>query len=150
MLIQKENLKIGVLEVLAALVSLLYLIGIHSWFPVCAVMGDTIMACHWAGRVLQALALLLALLSVAHLFVPDEMAKTGMDVAMAGIAMVTLFTPGHIINLCMMEEMNCRSNTLPFTIGFGVLMILLLIADIVFWQNRIAKAKHERPVSSEE
>ncbi len=38
MLINKKKFKLSVTEILAAVISALYLLGIHLWFPVCEVM----------------------------------------------------------------------------------------------------------------
>ena len=91
MLVNKPKLKIAVTELLIAAVSIIFLIGIRVWFPVCEPSGESYMSCHWAGESLGAVSIVIAVLSVVHIFIPDAKIKTGMDIAALGTAVYGRF-----------------------------------------------------------
>ena len=143
MILNRKRLKIGISEILVLLISVLYLIGIRVWFPVCMPM-EHIMTCHWAGEVLKALSCLFLALSLIHIFIPDLKMKAGMDIAMISVACITFFIPGHIIPLCGDAMMMCRKGTSIYSSVFALVLAVLLIADIVIVMSYIAKDKHKR------
>ena len=77
MLVNKEKCKIAFTDVLLVMINLAYAIGIRRMFPVCEIMGETIMNCHWAGEVEKALGIVFIVLGAAHLLIPDGRVKSG-------------------------------------------------------------------------
>ena len=144
MIVNKSKIKFGVTDCLLFVVSVLFLIGIYFWFPVCDAMGDKIMSCHWAGEVMKGVCILFASLCTLHIFMPDGMVKTGMDTALIGVSVLALFIPGHIISLCGNADMTCRKYTQPWVIVFCLAMILFALADMVFYLSAKAGEKHKR------
>ena len=144
MIINKSKIKVCIIELIIFVVSLLFLLGIRLWFPVCEVMGETVMACHWAGEILKALTVLSFVLSLVHIFLPNGSVKIGMDLSLIGLLVLTLYVPGNIVNICEMTDMSCRHYTLPWTIAFSVVLILLALADIVFYLALASTEKHKR------
>lgn len=147
MIVNKEKFKLGITEILMLALSVVYMIGIRSWFAVCPVMGETVMACHWAGEVLGVLSILFVVLAIAHILIPDPKIKLGVDIPFACISLVAVFVPGNIISLCMSPEMKCRAATQLWTIVFCVVLVLLILADLILYASRISGAKHQRKVS---
>ena len=143
MTVNKDKINISIPEALLAAAALLYLIGIRGWFPVCEVT-DTVMACHWAGETLKGISILYFILTLIHIVMPSEQMKLGMDAALIGLSLLTVFIPGHIINICGMPGMACRRTTSPWTVAFSVIWILLILADILVCCNQISKKKHQR------
>ena len=144
MILNRSTLKISATELIVGVLSLLYLIGIRVWFPVCPVMSEMIMSCHWAGAMLKALSVLLFVLSVVHMLVPDWKIQLGMDLAMLGAAALTACVPGGVIRLCADAGMACRHNTQPWNLAFCAAMLLALLADLFFLRARIAQDAHRR------
>ncbi len=144
MIVNKSKIKFGVTDCLLFVVSVLFLIGIYFWFPVCDAMGDKIMSCHWAGEVMKGVCILFAALCTLHIFMPDGMVKTGMDTALIGLSVLSVCVPGNIISLCGNSEMSCRKYTQPWVIVFCIAMILFALADIVFYLSARSKDKHKR------
>ena len=144
MIINKTKIKIGIPEILLAVSAILFMIGIRAWFPVCDVMGDTAMPCHWAGEMLKALSILFLTLSLAHAVIPNGAAKIGVDVSLTGLSVLTLNIPGNIIRTCSNADMACRKSTHPWTIAFCVVMIVLVLADCVLYFSLRSKEKHKR------
>lgn len=144
MIVNKDKIKFGISEILSVVLSVLFLIGIKIWFPVCEPMESGFMSCHWAGEVLKAISVLLFILSVIHIFIPDENIKLGLDIGLCGIDVFAFCVPGNIISLCKMAEMNCRSNTAFWTKIFMILFILISVTDILFYLFRQSEKRHKR------
>ena len=142
MIINRAKIKIGIPEILIGVLSILFMIGIRVWFPVCEVMGDTTMPCH--GEMLKALSILFLTLSLAHAVIPNGAAKIGVDVSLTGLSVLTLNIPGNIIRTCGNADMACRKSTHPWTIAFCVVMIVLVLADCVLYFSLCSKEKHKR------
>lgn len=144
MLVNQSKIKIAVTDLIMILISVCYLLGIHKWFSVCPVMGESVMACHWAGEVLKAIALLVLIISVVHTCLPDEKIKIGVDIALVGLYIMTIFVPGRIVHICSDSMMHCRKATQPWTIVFCIVLLLVALADIVFYCSKLAKDRHTR------
>ena len=144
MIINNSKCKIAFTDILFLALSIIYLVGIKLWFPVCGVSGDMVMSCHWAGEVLSALSVLLVILSLIHMVIPDERIKAGIDISGAGIAVLSLMIPGNIINLCKNSEMQCRTNTSLWTIIFMAVICAALCADAFIYLRLHSGKKHSR------
>ena len=148
MIVNKEKFKLSITEILMLILSVVYTIGIRSWFAVCPVMDEKTMSCHWAGEVLKVMSILFLVLAVAHLLIPDMKIKLGMDIPFACISLMAVFIPGKIISLCMSPDMNCRMFTQTWTIVFCAVLTVVALADIILYGTRAARAKHERKADS--
>ena len=146
MIVNKEKCRFGATDLLLIAAACLFAVGLRLWFPVCGGMaGSTVaMSCHWAGEALKAVSVLLAALCVIHLLTPDGKMKAGMDVALAGLAVLTMLLPGNVIHICAGAEMACRAKTLPSALAFGAVLLLLAQADLFWYLTRGAAAKHRR------
>ena len=145
MIMNKEKIKLNIVELVSLIGSILYLIGIRICFPVCKVTGDMIMSCHWAGETLKALSVLITGLAVIHILLRNYNMKVGIDISLIGIYILTLNVPGRIISLCVKEGMTCRAKTMTMTIVFCVVLILLAAVDIFLCLSKEADTKHRRP-----
>ena len=124
--------------------SVVFLVGIRVWFPVCEVTGDMVMSCHWAGEMLKAMSAAMLIAAVVHMLMPDGKMKSGADLMLCALYAVTFLIPGRIISLCKMAEMNCRSHTELWTGIIMVLLMLTAIADMLFWWSQAGKERHRR------
>ncbi len=145
MIIDKDRIRFGFTDIFSVLISVLYLIGIRVWFPVCEPMESGFMSCHWAGEMLKGISILLVIMSVVHLLIPDDRIKIGTDITLCAVYVLTFCVPGMIIDLCKMSEMNCRSHTAVLTAVFMVVMMLSAIADIILYASHSNGKKHKRP-----
>ena len=144
MIINKPKIKIGIPELLLTVLSVLFMIGIRVWFPVCEVTGENIMPCHWAGEMLKALSVLFLVLCILHIIIPGSEVKIGIDVSLAGLFILALNIPGNIIRICAHEDMACRSLAKPMTALFCILMTVLAFLDIIFYLSLRSNEKHKR------
>jgi len=145
-----SKVKANITDILLPVVSVLYLIGIKNWFPVCSSMGETVMSCHWAGKVLTAMAILSIALSFIHMLIPDRKFKAGLDAGMIGLYGLMAIIPGNIIRLCMMSSMSCRTLTRPWTLIFGTVLALICVVDIVLVLVQNSNEKHMRNTRQKE
>ena len=118
MIINKNKCKIAFTDILFSGLSILYLVGIKLWFPVCGVSGDMV--------------------------IPDERIKAGIDISGAGIAVLSMMIPGNIISLCKNSEMQCRTNTSLWTIIFMAVICAALCADAFIYLRLHSGKKHSR------
>lgn len=144
MIVNKDKIRFGITDILTVAVSLLYLLGIRLWFPVCEPMESGFMSCHWAGEALKAVSVVLLTLSVAHAAIADEKIKIGMDISLCGVYAFAFCIPGRIISLCKMAEMSCRSHSQFWTIIFMIALMVIVIADIVLYMTSSSNEKHSR------
>ena len=132
MLINKEKIKIGITDIALLVVSLLFVIGIFCIFPSCPAKEDgAYMTCHWAGTIIEALALLSLALSVAHLVLANRMAKAGLSVGITGVAVLAAIVPNHIVSLCMMHTMACHARMTPGAIAVASVLAACAAFDFI-------------------
>lgn len=144
MIVNAQKVKISIIDIINLAASVLFLIGINFWFPVCEPLESGFMTCHWAGEVLGALSVVFVIISAAHLAIGDGNVKMGMSIAAIGFYTFAFCVPGRIIPLCKMPEMDCRAHTQLMTAVFMVVFMLISIADIIFWTSKTADEKHKR------
>lgn len=144
MIIKRDKIKISAAEIINVLISVLFLIGIRSWFDVCPVMSEMTMSCHWAGEVLKAVSIVLLVISLIHVFIPDEKIKIGIDMASLCILVMTIFIPGTVIGLCGDAGMRCRSTAQPWTIIISAVLIIVCVIDMIIYATALSGLKHQR------
>ena len=137
--------KTQITEIIMIAAEAVLLIGNNTWFKVCGPKDDgSFMACHWAGRMVTACALLLLALSIAHFIFKDLKAKAAADLSVGLTALMTLLTPGMIINLCGMPEMMCRAHTQPWVIVLSAVIIVAAAFDAFLVRSALEAEKHRR------
>ena len=128
---QKKN-RIGAGDIALAVVSVVFLVGICSFFGACGPKEDgSFMTCHWANQALIGLAAVLTVLAAAHLCIPDAKIKMGLDIAVIPVALLAAILPGNLIHLCMMSTMRCRAVMRPAVILVSVVTIIVAVADLL-------------------
>lgn len=130
--------KIGLGDIAFVVFSLVFLVGITTFFAPCGPKEDgSWMNCHWAGNALIGLSAVLVVLSLVHIFVPAQV-KIGIDSAAFLIAVLAIVLPGNLIKLCGMHTMKCHTLTRPATIIVSAFIILSVALDI-FLQTKKRK-----------
>ena len=137
--------KTVITEMTTAALSIILLIGNNTWFKVCGPKDDgSFMACHWAGRMITACAVLILVLTAAHIVFKDVKAKLALDLSIGCTAVMTLLAPGTIIGLCGDSMMMCRAHTQPWTIGLSAAIILAVCLDAFVSRSLTEGEKHKR------
>lgn len=133
-----KKFRIGAADIVLLVISVLFLAGMLFWFGPCDHLKDdgSYMNCHWAGVVLSGIAAVMAVISLAHLLIPDRGMKAGLSAALIPCAVFACVVPGNLISLCMMSEMRCRSVMTPAAIVCAVLLMIAAAADIALQLRR--------------
>ena len=97
----------------ALLLSAVTAAGSVSFLGPCVHEDGSFGACHWAGQAMLGIGLLLAALSLTALLVKDGRLRAGILFAAAAAAVLGVFVPGTLINLCGMATMRCRAVMRP-------------------------------------
>ena len=114
--------------IIILVLSLLLAIGSQTFMGACVHDDGGFGACHWAARALFGIGGLLAVLAILALLVKKE--RAGLYLAMLPTALLGVFTPGTLINLCGMATMRCRALMKPATM---ILLAFTLAAALVGW-----------------
>ena len=85
--------------------------GSVSFLGPCVHEDGTAGACHWAGRALLGLGLLLAVLSLGAVLLRGF--RAGLYLGAAAASVLGILTPGTLIGLCGMGSMRCRAVMQP-------------------------------------
>ena len=134
---EKKKINIGVTDIILLVLSIVFLIGIRTFFAPCGPKDDgSWMTCHWAGQAITGIASVLLVISVIHMFVKDAKVKQGLAIAMIPMALFSAILPGNMIGLCMMNTMRCHSVMHPATIVMSVLMIAAAVLDLIMQRKK--------------
>ena len=114
--------------IIVLILSLLLAIGSQTFMGACVHDDGSLGACHWAARALSGIGGLLAMLAILALLVKKE--RAGLYLAMVPTALLGVFTPGTLINLCGMATMRCRALMKPAAM---ILLAFTLAAALTGW-----------------
>lgn len=132
-----KKARFGITDTALVLVSAVFLLGILFVFSPCGpTEAGSWMSCHWAGNAVTSLAVVLTVLSLAHLALSDGRMKMGIAISMIPVSALTCLMPGKVIGLCMMNTMRCRAVMAPATVACGAVMMVLAVADIIVQKKR--------------
>ena len=127
--ISKKNIHIP--DILYFVLSAAFLLGSVFVFNTCGPKDDgSWMVCHWAGRMVSAMAILLTVLALQIVLFPSEI-KAGLYTACFGVSVLTAFIPGHIIKLCMMKTMRCHLISEPSVIVCSVVLAVYSLVRVI-------------------
>ena len=101
--------------------------GSVSFLGPCVHEDGSFGACHWAGQAMLGIGLLLAVLSLTALLVKDGRVRAGILFAAAAAAVLGIFVPGTLINLCGMATMRCRAVMRP---AMTLLCVLTAVSSL--------------------
>jgi len=101
--------------------------GSVSFLGPCVHEDGSFGSCHWAGQAMLGIGLLLAVLSLTALLVKDGRVRAGILFATAAAAVLGIFVPGTLINLCGMATMRCRAVMRP---AMTLLCVLTAVSSL--------------------
>ncbi len=122
-----------VVLVLAAVIA----VGSVSFLGPCVHDDGSFGACHWAGRALFGVGLLLAAESLFAFLVKDSRVRQGCFVPMFLTAVLGFFIPGTLIDLCRMATMRCVALMQP---AMRILCVLALLVSLIGFFDERRKA----------
>ena len=96
---------------IAAILSLVIAVGSVTFLGPCVHEDGTAGACHWAGRSILGLGLLLTVLSLLAVLLRKF--RGGLYLSILIACVLGTLTPGTLISLCGMATMRCRAVMRP-------------------------------------
>lgn len=128
---EKKNRRFGAVDGILLAVSVLFFIGIRTFFKSCGPAEDgSWMTCHWACQAISGVSAVILVIAVLHFIIPDPGIKAGLSIGILPAAVLAAVIPGHLIGLCMMNTMRCHAVMTPMTILFSVMTIAVSVVDI--------------------
>ncbi|WP_315265747.1 DUF4418 family protein, partial [Selenomonas noxia] len=74
-------------------------------------------------------------MALLHLIIPRAHIKCGLAIAMIPVSLLALLLPGHLMDLCMMDQMRCHTVTAPAVTSIALLDMMLAAADIYVYRK---------------
>ncbi len=96
-------------------------------------------ACHWAGRAMFGIGLLLAAESVFTMFCGDSRIRQGAFVPLLFTSCLGCLIPGSLIDLCHMATMRCRALMQPAMLILCAISALVSLAGFFAERNKARK-----------
>ena len=128
--------RFGITDVLLLVLNLIFFAAIQTVFAPCEARPDgTWMPCHHTGEAIAGVAAVLAAMALLHLIIPRAHIKCGLAIAMIPVSLLALLLPGHLMDLCMMDQMRCHTVTAPAVTSIALLDIMLAAADIYVYRK---------------
>lgn len=119
------------LDLIFSILCILFFLGTIFVFHPCEAKDDgTWMTCHYAGNLISLNSAICAILAIINIFVKSE-TKLGLYIANFVISIGTIFIPGTLVKLCMMNDMRCNSITKPCVIIFSIIIALLAFINLI-------------------
>ena len=92
----------------------------RTFAHVCEVKDNMPMACHYTAQAELGIGVVIALLGIIALFCSPKI-RTGLNIAVALNALLSLAVPTVLIGVCKGAMMHCHMVTLPTLVVLGVL-----------------------------
>lgn len=125
-------MKKNVVNIILLFLGIFLTVGVKLFFAPCGQKEDgSYMTCHWAGEMVFAIGIVLSILAALSIVVKNAAAKSAFSIAILCTAVLTAFVPKHIISLCMMADMKCRSVMQPAVMVTSIIIAVLSIVNVV-------------------
>lgn len=114
-------MKKAIFPILILILSLVIALGSQTFLSPCVHEDGSFGSCHWAGRAMLGVGILLASLALL------SWARKDAYLAVMPAALLGCFIPGTLISLCKMSAMRCRSVMQPAMILLCAVIALLAL-----------------------
>lgn len=131
-------------SIILLILSILLVVGEQTFAGPCGPKPNGgFMVCHWAGQAILGVGIVLIILSLLHLMGKHLCFKQGINLAIILNSLLVMCIPGHLINLCMMNHMQCHTMMKPFALVVGGLLVIVSAVDF-FMRRRMGKKETEK------
>ncbi len=126
-------------DLIFTILNTLFFTGITFVFHACGPKADgSWMTCHYAQNIIKLSSVIGIILSIINIFV-NVQTKLGIYISTLAISIGTIFIPGKLLPLCMMNDMRCNAITKPCTIIFAVIIALFSLTNLIFTLLKLRK-----------
>lgn len=130
--------KTTVPAILILILALAAAVGSQSFIGPCVHDDGSFAACHWTGRMLLGVGILVAALSLMALILRAH--RAGLYLAILPASILGLLSPNGLMALCAMDSMRCRAVMQPaMTLLFALMLIAGLIGALLALREDSAK-----------
>jgi hypothetical protein len=98
---------------------LLIAAGPVTVFPVCPVMMEMIMRCHWTAQAELGVGIIIAILGLLSVLIESQQVRLGLSIAIFLNGIFALLIPSVLIGVCPGAHMHCRTLSLPALVILG-------------------------------
>ena len=131
------NKRTFVTDIILLGLSVLLTIGSFTFMAPCGPHEDgSFMACHWAGRAVLGLGMVLVAMSIVHIITGNNSVKTGISVGLISVSVLSALIPGIFINICKMDTMRCVSVMRPVDMIISFVITGVAVVDIAVQQSK--------------
>ena len=131
--------RFSVCSMLVFVLSVVIAVGSVSFLGPCVHEDGTFGVCHWAGRSLFGIGLLLAAESLFALLCGDSRMRQGVFVPIFFTSCLGCLTPGTLIDLCHMATMRCRALMQPAMLILCAMTALVSLIGFFLERRKAAK-----------
>lgn len=124
-----RNKRFSALACVRLALALLLAIGAATFLGPCVHADGAYGACHWAGRALTGLGIVLSAQALLALLFTDAKIREGISLSIVPAALLAALTPGVVMPLCMVETMRCNLVTRPAALVLAVFIAVLSAVD---------------------
>ncbi len=125
--------------VILLVLSILLVVGIHTFAAPCAMHDGVWSPCHWIERALLGVSIVLIVISCVRVFERDEGERRGLSFACACLGALVALLPGFLIETCADSGMACNGVMRPFVLCIGIVIALVGGTDLVMRLRAIGK-----------
>ena len=121
------NKKIEPIGIILIIACAILTIGVKTYFSACEVTEEHTMSCHWAEQAVFGVSIVLLVQAICAVFMGLDAPniRKGISIAMVPTAILAVVIPGYLINLCMMDTMQCRATMKPSVMVMGFVIAVL-------------------------
>ena len=123
--------RIGVLDIVAAVVSVLVILGVLTFAGPCVHDDGSAAMCSGAGQGILWVGIIALIASLARMLMPGKALKVVFGAVVAVLGIVVALMPGVIMPLCMMQTMHCQTVMRPVAMVLGIVLAIVAVAGIV-------------------
>lgn len=125
----KNNLITGLINII---LGLLIAIGPHTVFAVCEAMDGKYMKCHWSALAETGVGGIIMVLGIYLLFSGSKQLKTGVQLSLLPVYIVSIFIPDVLIGVCGGDHMICHSLTQPVLNILGAVGLVIGTVNLIW------------------
>jgi hypothetical protein len=116
---------------------LLIALGPQFLFPVCPIVGDIVMKCHWSARAEIGIGgPLIAGLGIALFFFANPKIRLGLTIGIFLSGVLALLIPHVLVGGCVMHTMPCRKITFPAITVISILLLIMAVLNGLYLARR--------------
>ena len=124
---EKKEKTLRTIKMAAVALAVLYAVGSFTFFRACPAKDDgSFMGCHYTQITNTLFGLIYVVLTAADMLIPEKYGfSKGFAAAVIVSAVVITVAMFTVLPFCMMNTMRCHTTLRPFSVVFGIALIIV-------------------------